>query len=237
MVQGQVAHLCAYLIVTTVKNKKKMLNIKRFVVNPLQENCYVVSDETRECVIIDCGACYADEYEAIGRYVADSRLAPKHLLCTHAHFDHCMGVAWAFETYGLRPEVGAADELLLRKVGTLVETLLGVSYDVEMPPSGRLLHDGDTILFGAHRLQAMATPGHTPGGLCFYCEEEKAVFTGDTLFRMSIGRTDFPGGSWALMMGSLRLLSTLPANTKVYAGHGEPTTIGDELKYNPYMSH
>ena len=106
----------------------------------------------------------------------------------------------------------------------------------DQPPIGRLLKDGDSVTFGQHTLKRLHTPGHSQGSMLLYCEEEQTVFTGDTLFKMSIGRTDFEGGSWTDMTNSLiNVLAKLPANTKVYPGHGEPTTIGDELRYNPYM--
>lgn len=245
MVQGETSHLLAPLKKLADTNSsfiihnyklRKMLNIKRFVVNPLQENCFVVSDETRQCVIIDCGACYADEYASIEKYISDEQLTPQHLLCTHAHFDHCMGNAWVGETYGLRPELGADDESLLKKLGSQVEMLLGVRFDVEMPQPERLLHDGDTISFGSHQLVVKATPGHTPGGLCFYCEAEKVVFTGDTLFRMSMGRTDLEGGNWNDILNSLNnVIATLPPDVTAYCGHGPETTIGFELRYNPIL--
>ena len=111
-----------------------------------------------------------------------------------------------------------------------------MDYDNEVPPTGRLLTADDTISFGTHSITILPTPGHTPGSVTFYLETEQVAFTGDTLFKMSIGRTDFEGGSWTDMTNSLiNVLAKLPANTKVYPGHGEPTTIGDELRYNPYM--
>ena len=106
----------------------------------------------------------------------------------------------------------------------------------DQPPVGRLLSDGDTITFGNHTLQVMQTPGHSQGSCLFYMKEENTVFSGDTLFRMSIGRTDFPEGSWQLMEQSLAtIVTTLPAETVVYSGHGPKTTIADELQYNPYL--
>ncbi len=213
-----------------------MLNIKKFVVNPLQENCFVVSDDTKECVIIDCGVAYLDEQEALERYIQQEQLVPKHLLCTHAHFDHCLGNAWVYETYGLKPELSADDEFLLNKLGEQVEMLLGVKYDIEMPRAAVLFHDGDIVSFGNHQLQVKATPGHTPGGVVYYCEEEKVVFTGDSLFRMSVGRTDLEGGNWDEMMASLtNVIAALPADTTAYCGHGPETTISWEQTYNPCL--
>ena len=114
--------------------------------------------------------------------------------------------------------------------------MMGTDYDNDVPPIGRLLTADDTINFGTHCIKILPTPGHTPGSVTFYIDTEQVAFTGDTLFKMSIGRTDFEGGSWTDMVNSLtNVLAKLPANTKIYPGHGEPTTIGDELRYNPYM--
>ena len=114
--------------------------------------------------------------------------------------------------------------------------MMGTDIDIEQAPIGRLLSDDEAIRFGNHRLDIIPTPGHSRGSVTFYCEAEHTAFTGDTLFRLSIGRTDFEGGSWTEMSHSLKqVLAKLPADTKVYPGHGEPTTIGEEMQYNPYM--
>lgn len=201
----------------------------------LQENTYVVSDETREAVVIDCGALYEEERQAIVNYIDKQLLKPVHLLCTHGHFDHNFGNDTIWHTYGLKPEVAAEDEALM-DLKTQVEQMIGTGYQNDVPPIGRLLSTDDTISFGSHQLTILPTPGHTRGSVSFYCQSESIVFTGDTLFHMSIGRTDFPGGSWQQMADSLKLLATLPDETKVYSGHGEPTTIGEERQYNPYIS-
>lgn len=211
-----------------------MINVKRFECNMLQENCYVVSDESHEAVIIDCGAFYDEERMAIIRYIRENQLTPVRLLCTHGHFDHNFGNDTIFETFGLKPEVAVDDEGMMN-LKHQVEEMLGTDYNHEVPPVGRLLTAGDNINFGSHLLTVIPTPGHTRGSVTFYCETENAAFTGDTLFRMSIGRTDFEGGSWTDMQCSLKKLSKLPASTVIYAGHGETTTIADEVRYNPYM--
>ena len=104
-----------------------------------------------------------------------------------------------------------------------------------MPPVGKYLSDDDLIEFGTHRFTIIPTPGHTPGSVFFYCKEEKIAFSGDTLFRMSIGRTDFEGGSMLQIIQSLRMLAQMPDETTVLSGHGAQTTIGEELAHNPYM--
>ena len=213
-----------------------MLNIKRFNCNMLSENCYVVSDDTRECVIIDCGAFYPEEGEAIVGYIRNSSLTPKRLLCTHGHFDHCMGNGYIYRAFGLKPEAHTGDQFLMEKMQGQTNEILGINIDLDVPPVGRYLTDKDIIEFGTHRLQILHTPGHTPGGIIFYCKEESTAFSGDTLFRMSIGRTDFERGSYEQMLDSLHnVVAHLPADTTVYPGHGPQTTIAEELRYNPYL--
>jgi glyoxylase-like metal-dependent hydrolase (beta-lactamase superfamily II) len=206
------------------------------MVNPLQENCYVVSDESRECVIIDCGAYYPVETAALSKYLSDKQLTPVHLLATHGHLDHNFGNAYIFREYGLKVEVCTDDQQLVEQLPEQASSLFGMTITEEQPPVGRLLADGDTITFGNHKLQVMHTPGHSPGSVLFYCEDEKTLFTGDTLFRMSIGRTDLEGGSWQQMMQSLhRIAEQLPKDVTIFAGHGPQSTIADEIKYNPYF--
>ena len=215
-----------------------MMNIQRFEVNPLQENCYVVSDDSRECVIIDCGAYYDEESIAIDNYLRKQQLKPVHLLATHGHLDHNFGNAHLFRQYGLKVEICAGDQQLVERLPQQAAALFGMEISDDQPPVGRLLNDGDTITFGQHTLQVIATPGHSHGSCLFYCKEEGVVFSGDTLFRMSIGRTDFPEGSWQQMEQSLaKIAGTLPKDTVVYPGHGPQTTIADELQYNPYLRH
>lgn len=202
----------------------------------LAENCYVVSDETKECIIIDCGALYDEEGAAITDYIQSSGLTPKHLLCTHGHFDHCIGNGFIYRTFGLKPEVHHDDEFLMVKMREQTLEILGVNIPMEEPPVGRYLSDSDVITFGNHTLRILHTPGHTPGGVCYYCEDENILFSGDTLFRMSIGRTDFERGSYNEIVNSLmNILAPLPPDTKVYPGHGPQTTIADEVRYNPYF--
>ena len=213
-----------------------MITVKRFTCNVLAENCYVVSDESHEAVIIDCGVMYQEEGIAITQYIRDNGLHPLHLLCTHGHFDHCMGNGLIYREFGLKPEAHIGDQFLMETMQQQTTDILGVALPMEVPPVGRYLTDKDAITFGSHTLRILHTPGHTPGGVTYYCKEEGIAFSGDTLFRMSIGRTDFDGGSYEQIVHSLReVLAVLPPDTKVYPGHGPETTIADEIRYNPYM--
>lgn len=212
-----------------------MLTIKKFTCNMLQENCYVVSDDTRECVIVDCGAFYPEEREAIVGYIRENNLTPKHLIATHAHFDHNFGNNTIYKEFGLKPEVHANDSQLMSTLAQQALAVAGASIDYEMPPVGRFLHENDTIDFGTHSLRVIETSGHSPGGVFYYCEEENVAFSGDTLFNNSIGRTDFTGGSMFMLIQSLRMISQLPDQTRILPGHGPETTIGYEVAHNPYI--
>lgn len=213
-----------------------MLNIQKFVCNMFEENCYVVNDETGECVIIDCGAFYEEEKKAIADYIKDKKLTPKHLLCTHAHIDHNFGNQSVLYKFGLHPEACMKDKVLMDKLREQALTFIGLNYEENIPDVKRYFSDNETINFGNHSLKVISTPGHTPGSVFFYCEQESVAFSGDTLFQMSIGRTDFELGDYNEIVNSLRKIKTsLPPDTVILPGHGGKTTLKEEIKYNPYF--
>ena len=213
-----------------------MITVKKFVCNPLQENTYVVSDDSRECVVIDCGAFFDDERKAIVSYINTQQLKPVRLLCTHGHFDHIFGCDTIFDAFGLQPEVHSDDAYLTDDLNAQVKQMLGADLQLQMPAVGHYLADGEVIAFGRHQLKVLHTPGHTPGGVVFYCEQERTAFSGDTLFRMSIGRTDFEKGSYEQIIDSLHnVIAKLPADTTVYTGHGPLTVVGEEVAMSPYF--
>ncbi|UKK49908.1 MBL fold metallo-hydrolase [Prevotella sp. E13-17] len=211
-------------------------DVKTFTVNPLQENCYIVCDESKECVIIDCGAFFQEERDAVIYYIRDKKLKPIHLLCTHAHFDHVFGADTIYQHFGLKPKMHQHDEFLYNATNEQTLAVMGIATNLQVPPCGTFLNDGDIICFGNHKLKVLHVPGHSPGSVLFYCEKEKVVFSGDTLFRMSVGRTDLQRGSWTELMNSMEnVVAKLPADTIVYTGHGPKTIIGEELQMNPYL--
>lgn len=213
-----------------------MLHIERFVCNPFQENCYIVSDETQKAVIIDCGAFYKEERAAVVAYIRDNKLNPKRLIATHAHIDHNFGNNTIYDEFGLKPQVYYKDELLMNKLSEQAVEFCNYHIDYAMPPIGEYLKKDDVIDWGSHRFTIIPTPGHTPGSVFFYCKEEKLAFSGDTLFRMSIGRTDFELGSYDDIIKSLHYIATtLPADTVILPGHGPQTTMKEELQMNPYL--
>ena len=213
------------------------MTIKTFPFNLLQENTYVVSDETRDCVIIDCGAYYDDERKAITDYISSQGLKPCRLLATHGHWDHNLGIDTIYQTYGLQVEAAKEDEFIITDIPRNFQSIIGAPLRREYPPVGRFFAPNEVIRFGNHSLQVLKTPGHSPGSVVFYCAEEHTAFTGDTLFRMSVGRTDFEGGSYEDLMNSLaNVLAKLPDETTILPGHGPQSTIGYEKKYNPYIA-
>lgn len=214
------------------------MEVKIFAVNPLEVNCYVVSDDTKEAVIIDCGCFHPDEWVEIKNYIVKEQLKVVHLLNTHLHFDHIMGVPMVYNDLGLAPEANKNDLSIYNNVEKQISTFINMNVDhIEMPPLGRELRDGDTIEFGTHSFMVIQTPGHTKGGVCFYCKEENTLFTGDTLFQCSIGRTDLEGGCYEDIIQSVKeRLLVLPPETKVYPGHGPSSSIEFERKYNPYLN-
>ena len=214
-----------------------MLNIKTFAFNLLQENTYVVSDDTLDCVIIDCGAYYDDERKALTDYISSQGLKPRHLLATHGHWDHNLGNDTVYHTYGLKVEAAKEDDFIITDIPRNFQSIIGAPLRRQYPAVGRFFGPNETIRFGHHSLQVLKTPGHSPGSVVFYCAEEHIAFTGDTLFRMSVGRTDFEGGSYEALMNSLaNVLAKLPSETVILPGHGPQSTIADELRYNPYLA-
>jgi glyoxylase-like metal-dependent hydrolase (beta-lactamase superfamily II) len=212
-----------------------MMKIRKFVCNMLQENCYVVSDDSsKEAVVIDNGALYNAERQAIINYLDIEGLTLKHVVCTHAHFDHCFGIASLWERYGVKPTMPQGDEPFA-DLDKQMQLMWGSSYDEEQAPLAPFYGEGNSFDFGTHRLTVLHTPGHSPGSCCLYCEEEHVLFSGDTLFCQSIGRTDLQGGDWCDMQRSLKVLAKLPVETRVLPGHGPETTIGQELRMNPYL--
>jgi hydroxyacylglutathione hydrolase len=196
--------------------------IETFTVGMLSTNCYVVScQETKETIVIDPGLDYSSEAEQIFGYVDEGELKVKLIVNTHGHPDHIRGDSILKKKYGVPVCIHPKDAHL---IGDL---------DAIAPPSNILLKDEDTVSFGNVTLKVIHTPGHTPGGISLV--GENLVFTGDTLFAGSIGRTDFPEGSNSDMGRSLKKLLSLPDSFIVYPGHGSPSTIGRERRDNPFL--
>lgn len=212
------------------------MNVKRFVTNPIGENCYLVWDDTRETAIIDCGAWGEAKEEKIAHFIEENDLHPRMALQTHMHFDHVLGLHFLHRRYGLLPMCHRLEQPVYDFVPRMARDWFQMQVPEPLVPVGAYLTDGQELQFGHSSLRVLHTPGHTPGGLSFYLPQASLLFTGDTLFQGSIGRTDLPGGSLqALVEGIRTKILTLPDDVTVYPGHGPETTIGDERHFNPYL--
>ncbi|MFC1988814.1 MBL fold metallo-hydrolase [Chloroflexota bacterium] len=201
--------------------------IERLGLGMYATNCYIVAEEaSKEAIIIDPG----DGANQILTKVGDSGLKVKLILLTHGHFDHIGALKEVKEATGAEIALHADDA-----EGFQAGHPFGPFSHEPPPPPDRLLQDGDSINIGNLSLSVIHTPGHTPGGICLL--GEGALFSGDTLFNLGIGRSDFPGGDIAQLMESIyNKLMTLPDETAVYPGHGSSTTIGAERHGNPFLN-
>ena len=208
-----------------------MMNIEVLVVGPIETNCYIVSDpDTKEAVIIDAG----DDADLILRYIENHGLKVKYLLNTHGHFDHMQANDAVRDKTGAPLGIHADDvELLLHPEKVSGGMFMQVKSCREPE---KILHNGDILFFGACQLQVIYTPGHSRGGCCFYAAKEKVCFTGDTLFRGSVGRTDLYGGNMANLRKSVNeRLAVLPDDVTIYPGHGPESDMAFERRANPYL--
>jgi len=212
------------------------MKVQTFICNMLHENCHVLYDEfSRDAAIIDPGFYWDEEKKPLVTFIHDQRLQVKYLLCTHLHFDHIFGVPFIEDTFGIHLSASLYDVPWLNNFTASVSRF-GIRPNGEPRPVSHPLHDGDILTLGTATLECIATPGHSAGGMCFYIEDSRMLFSGDTLFQCSIGRTDFSDGDYTQLIRSIRTrLLTLPLDTVVYPGHGDSTTIGEEMKYNPYL--
>jgi glyoxylase-like metal-dependent hydrolase (beta-lactamase superfamily II) len=216
--------------------KNSPLYIQRFVFNMIEVNCYVVCDDTLEAVVIDCGAFSSSEKQLLQQFIAEKGLTLKHVLCTHGHFDHVFGLQFLQDTYELSPELSWDEMDTYTLAPQQMQMFLHRNIELSVPAAGHTFVEGEEVVFGQQRLQVITTPGHTPGGICFYSAEHGILFSGDSLFQGCIGRCDLPGGDEALLITSLQQkVLTLPENVRVLPGHGPETTVACERKMNPYL--
>lgn len=213
------------------------MNIKTFEFNPLGVNTYVLSDETKECVVIDAAPFYAEEKEQLLSYLINNGLIVRHLINTHLHFDHIFGLNLLTSKFGLSTQCHPDDLFLLEDISGQMKVFGIPGEDADFKPEiGNYLKEGDIITFGNQSLKVFHTPGHSPGSVVFYHEGDGCVFGGDLLFYSGVGRTDLPGGSYDDLQNSIKKkIFTLPNSTVVYSGHGPATTIGFEKKNNPFV--
>lgn len=211
-----------------------MIRIKRF---EFSANCYVVSDDTGECVIIDPCAHYRRHRENFKYFIRKEQLKPVRCLLTHGHYDHLLSCDQVRDEYGLYPEIHHGDKPWMDRVELSIEEHFGTgNFQHDLVHPQRFLDDDEIIQFGHHELKVIHTPGHSPGSVVFYCEDEKAAFTGDTLFRGDIGRSDLMFG-WELdLMQSLKMLTNLlPDDCAIWPGHDMDSTMEYEKKNNRFL--
>ena len=201
--------------------------IKKLVVGPIAANCYIVgSESTKEGMIVDPGA----DAKEILQGVKELGLKIKLIVLTHSHPDHVGAVEEVQKATGAEVAIHTDEASSLSQDSSF---FIGANAQAAPPPN-RLLKDGDSIDIGDLHFSVIHTPGHSPGGICLL--GHRIMFSGDTLFNYSIGRYDFSGGSYSQIMNSLHRLTALPAETIVYPGHGESTTIGFERTHNEYLA-
>lgn len=212
------------------------MKIARFTVNLFGENTYIVWDDvSHDAAIVDPGMSNDKERQMVDKYIADNQLKLTHMLFTHLHIDHAFGAEYIAEKYGLEPECSYDEKVMGANIPVQARAF-HLKTDTKPVCVTKELHDGDRINVGNEYLQVIQIPGHSPGGLVYYCPESSFVLTGDVLFQNGIGRTDLAGGDLnKLRTGIKEKLFTLPYDTLVCPGHGDTTTIGEEVASNPFI--
>jgi len=211
-----------------------MISIQTFTFNALQENTYLLFDETRECIIIDPGCYDKDEQLELVNFISNKNLQPRLLLNTHCHVDHVLGNAFVEQKYGLAVHTSKVEEAQLRSVKIYAPLYGFVNYhEVEKV---KHIEAGEKIEFGTSELEILSVPGHSPGHLAFWNKGQGFCISGDVLFKGSIGRYDLPGGDFKTLESSIKnVMYSLPDDTVIFSGHGPCTTIGFEKKYNQFV--
>lgn len=222
------------------ESKKKqhiccMITVQAFTFNEFQENTYVLYDETGECVIIDPGCYNPSEQRELVEFIDAHGLKPVKLLNTHCHIDHVLGNTFVAERFKLPLYLHEGE--LFTYNDTLRWTVLFGIAPLEVPENKVFVTEKDTITFGNSTLHIAFTPGHSKASITFYNLDEQFAIAGDVLFMESIGRTDLPGGNYETLIQSIQTqLFAWPDETRIYSGHGYPTTIGHERKFNPFLN-
>jgi glyoxylase-like metal-dependent hydrolase (beta-lactamase superfamily II) len=212
-----------------------MIKVKKFVVNPLQENSYVISDETGQCIFIDPGFYFDEEKEEVKNFISENRLTPVMIANTHCHFDHIMGVEFVRKEYSIPFHAHEEDAFWVEKSIEQAE-MFGFEMEMVSPPDS-CFDQNEPLKFGDTEFKIIHVPGHSPGHVVFYAATSKELIAGDVLFHGSIGRTDLPGGDYNMLISGIKnKLFNLPDETKVYCGHGPETTLGFEKTSNPFLT-
>lgn len=206
------------------------MKIEKFVIGMVSTNCYLVTnEESKESFIVDPGV-YQEE---IVSYIKNAGVTVQAILLTHGHFDHIMGIDGFLQEFPVPVYAHEEEKVLLENASYNASSRYGEGYTFS---GATYVKDGQILEVAGTKVQVIYTPGHTIGGCCYYLEKEQVLFSGDTLFQESIGRSDLPTGSASKLVRSVKeKLLVLPENVKVYPGHEEMTTIEMEKKYNPFI--
>lgn len=215
--------------VTRINNKEGNVIIKGMPVGPIMANCFIIGcEETKLAAVIDPG----DEASVILKALADDKLSLQYIINTHGHFDHVGANKKLKEVTGAEILIHSKDAAMLSKL-SITAAAFGLRAE-NSPPPDRELNDGDVISFGKVTLKVLHTPGHTPGGISILTGSH--LFSGDTLFAGSIGRTDLPGGDYETLISTIRKkIFSLDEKVVVHPGHGPDTRVGDEKIHNPFV--
>lgn len=206
--------------------------LETFVTGMIENNNFLLIDEkSKEAVLVDCSEYLDEVQEKLDEYGAKL----KYVLITHGHFDHILGINALLEKM---PDVEVlapiADKKLIEGVVDFVKMFVGNIGNVSVPKITKFIDETDEIFIGDEKIQVISTPGHTEGGVCYFVDNK--LFSGDTIFLGSVGRTDLPGGSFEQLQKSVKkVLQRFDDNVEIFAGHGDSTSVGYEKKYNPVL--
>lgn len=211
-----------------------MLHLKSFVFNPFSENTYVLFNESLNAFLVDPGNFSEAETEILEKYITENNLKIQNILLTHAHIDHVLGLQWAFDRYKvpvlmheLDFEVLERNPMSSRQFGFFFKPFEGET---------KFIKQNEVLRLDTDELEVLHVPGHSPGSVAFYAKAQKFAVSGDVLFEAGIGRTDLYKGDLSQLLNSIRTqLFTMENETEIFSGHGNPTTVGFEKQYNPYL--
>lgn len=211
-----------------------MFQIQAFVFNFASENTYVLFNENKNAWLIDPGNMNEQETQAISNFISENDLKIQKILLTHAHIDHVLGLQWAFDTFKVPVTMHQEDQEVLDMLQAS-----GARFGFQIPAvkvENEYINEGHELDFDGEKFKIYHVPGHSPGSVVYHNETQKFIISGDVLFEGSIGRTDLYKGNYEQLIEGIKTkLFVLDDETQVFSGHGNPTTIGFEKQYNPFL--
>lgn len=212
------------------------MKVSRFVFNLFSENTFILWDENiKEAAIVDPGMDCEEEVAKVTDFLAENNLSLKMILLTHQHIDHVLGVGWLVEKYGCPIYAHEGDKVWGDKLALQVD-MFSLPYDAKPYTMTHSVKDGDVLMLNNEAIEVRHTPGHSDGGVIYYLPDSGFALSGDTVFQMSVGRTDFPHGNHQKLLDSIATrVFTLPDDTVLHPGHGASTTVGEERATNPFL--